>query len=110
MGVSQAWFYKWRHGDGSPRVLDVRLVAVANHHTRTGNYHLPVISDVILDAILAPLRCLEKPGHACAAAHRTALTVAYPNPGRRCPAGDNISVTLHAPRNRVTARRGRHVA
>ena len=19
LGVSQAWFYKWRHGDGSPR-------------------------------------------------------------------------------------------
>ena len=47
LGVSQAWFYKWRHGDGSPRQARRRalsaLVAAlfAEHH---GSYGSPRIT------------------------------------------------------------------
>ena len=43
LGVSQAWFYKWRHGDASPRRARRRQLAVkiqqlfATHHGRYGS-------------------------------------------------------------------------
>jgi putative transposase len=47
LGVSQAWFYKWRHGDGSPRrarrrVLTVLVAALFARHR--GTYGSPRIT------------------------------------------------------------------
>jgi putative transposase len=40
LGVSQAWFYKWRHGDGSPRrqrrkALAATIMWLFNKHKAT---------------------------------------------------------------------------
>jgi transposase InsO family protein len=47
LGVSQAWFYKWRHGDGSPRrarrwALSVLIAALFARHR--GTYGAPRIT------------------------------------------------------------------
>src|SRR5262249_19290038 len=53
LGVSQAWFYKWRHGDASPRHarreqlgIAIRQLFAAHH----GKYGSPRISDDLREA------------------------------------------------------------
>ncbi|MGB7799161.1 MAG: IS3 family transposase [Pseudonocardiaceae bacterium] len=47
LGVSQAWFYKWRHGDGSPRLARRRALAAliaALFAQHRGTYGAPRIT------------------------------------------------------------------
>lgn len=43
LGVSQAWFYKWRHGDGSPRRALATVIAALFARHR-GTYGAPRIT------------------------------------------------------------------
>jgi transposase InsO family protein len=77
LGVSQAWLYKWRHGDASPRRARRRMLAVlvaqlfARHH---GSYGSPRIAADLKElgwrvsvntvaAVMAELHLVARPRH-----------------------------------------------